>query len=178
MQAERRSAGARTLWRVDAGEEELVGTPIDVGELIRRLSLSPVGQSANTAYYALDDDVLFGIPELGSKDTGPTAWDNRRAQVRYFRERGKKGGVVIFFDRMVSQDKDARRAYETMDCALTCCALVGGSMLTRAMFSFFLGVARPRVPIKLFGDAESAVRWIREVNQRADRTLAPDQDQP
>lgn len=148
-----------------------MATGVDVGALVQRHALQRFGESENTVYYSLDDDVLVAVPHEGSRDTGSSARSNRDAQVRYFREKGRKGGVIILFDRMTSQDKDARKVYEGMDDALTCSALVGGSMLSRAMFSFFLGISRPKVPVKLFADVESALRWIREVNQRADRTL-------
>jgi hypothetical protein len=144
---------------------------VDVGALVQRYSLKPYGESENTVYYSLDDDVIVAVPHEGSRDTGSSARSNRVVQVRYFREKGQKGGIIILFDRMTSQDKDARKVYGGMDDALTCSALVGGSMLTRAMFSFFLGISRPRVPVKLFADVESALRWIREVNQKVDRKL-------
>ena len=78
---------------------------------------------------------------------------------------------MIFFDRMTSQDKDARKVYERMDDVLTGTAMVGGSALTRAMISFFLGIARPRVPIKLFAEFGDAVAWLEGINRQADRAL-------
>jgi hypothetical protein len=144
---------------------------LDVVALVARYSLTHVGEIGNSVYYELDDDILIAIPHEGTKDDGSSARINREAQVRYFREKGKKGCIAIYFDRMAGQDKDARKVYEAMDDVLTCTALIGGSMLTRAMFSFFLGLARARVPIKLFADLESALPWIREKNRSADRTL-------
>lgn len=148
-----------------------MGQPLDVEGLIRRHSLEAVGSSLNTDYFAGNNDVLVAIPREGSKDTGETARSNRESQAAFFRERGQKGGVVIFFDRMTSQDKDARRVYERMDDVLTGTAMVGGSALTRAMISFFLGIARPRVPIKLFSDFEEAVAWLDDINAKSERTL-------
>ena len=76
---------------------------------------------------------------------------------------------MIFFDNMVSQDKDARRAYQTdADPALMRgVALVGGSMLARAIGSFFLGISRPRVALKMFGTLEQARHWADERNRAA-----------
>lgn len=144
---------------------------LDVEALVRTHSLEAVGTSINTDYYAMNDDVLVAIPREGSKDTGETARDNRRAQSEFFTGRGKKGAIIIFFDRMTSQDKDARKVYEGMGDVLTCTALVGGTMLTRAMVSFFLGIARPTVPIKLFGEFEAALTWLNAMNRTVDRTL-------
>lgn len=146
---------------------------LDVDGLIAEHSLTALGESANTDYFALDDDVLVGIPRQGSLDDGSTAQSNADFQIGFFRERGRKGGVVIFFDRMANQNREARKVYAEMDVAVTATALVGGSALTRAMASFFLGIARPKVPVKLFADFEGAVRWLRSVNATADRALAP-----
>lgn len=148
-----------------------MASSLDVEALKRQYALEAVGTTLNTDYFRLDDGVLVAIPHDGSKDDGKSAASNREAQIAYFEKYGKKGGVVIFFDRMTSQDKDARQIYEGMNVALTCTALVGGTMLTRAMFSFFLGISRPKVPIRLFKEMEPAVAWIREVNQTANRTL-------
>jgi len=149
---------------------------LDIRALRDTYSLEPCGNSINTDYYALDEGLLIAIPHDGSKDTGDTALSNREEQAKYFRERGQRGGIVIFFDRMTSQDKDARRVYERMDDVLTATALVGGTMLTRAMVSFFLGLAKTRVPIKLFADIGPALVWLRERNATSDRALGyPDQ---
>ncbi|HEU4409862.1 MAG TPA: hypothetical protein VFS43_31705 [Polyangiaceae bacterium] len=146
---------------------------LDVAELVKKNALKPAGTTANTEYYALDDDILVAIPFEGSKDDGATARGNRDHQTNYFRDRGQKGGIIIFFDRMKSQDREARMIYTDMDRALTATALVGGSMLGRAMASFLMGIARPKVPIRLFPTFEAALEWVREMNRTADRTLAP-----
>jgi hypothetical protein len=72
---------------------------------------------------------------------------------------------------MKSQDREARTIYSDMDRVLTATGLVGGSMLSRAMASFLLGIARPKVPIKLFPTFEAALEWVREMNRTADRAL-------
>lgn len=144
---------------------------LDVGELVRKHSLRPMGATVNTDYYAFDDDVLVAVPFEGSRDDGPSARSNYDLQTNYFRGRGRKGGVIIFFDRMTSQDREARTIYADMDRSLTATALVGGSMLTRAMASFLLGIARPRVPIKLFSNFDDALAWVRDMNRTADRAL-------
>ncbi|UJR81647.1 hypothetical protein [Sandaracinus amylolyticus] len=142
-----------------------------VRSLVQSHGLTHAGESRNTAYYRLDDDVLVAIPHEGSQDDGATARDNVARQREIFRATGKRGAIVIFFDRMTSQNKDARAVYQSMDDVLTCTALVGGTMLTRAMASFFLGLSRPSVPIKLFATFDAALAWCRQTNQSADRTL-------
>ncbi|AKF05749.1 hypothetical protein [Sandaracinus amylolyticus] len=142
-----------------------------VRSLVQSHALTHVGDSRNTAYYRLDDDVLVAIPHQGSQDDGATARENASMQRDVFRAAGKKGAIVIFFDRMTSQNKDARVVYQSMGDVLTCTALVGGTMLTRAMASFFLGLSRPSMPIKLFATFDAALAWCGQINQSADRTL-------
>jgi len=133
---------------------------LDVQDLVNKHALEKVGESANSEYYALPDGVLVTIPLEGSTDNRQTATENRDFQNQYYRDKGRKGGIIIFFDRMKSQDKDARKVYENVE-MLTCTAMVGGTLLTRAMFSFFLGLARPAMPIKLFADFDGALGWVR-----------------
>jgi len=144
---------------------------LDVQALVKKYSLEKVGETANSAYYALPDGVLVTIPFEGSTDNKVSATENRDFQNAYYRSRGEKGGIVIFFDRMKSQDKDARKIYETVE-MLTCTAMVGGTLLTRAMFSFFLGISRPTMPIKLFGDFAAALDWVRATQAAAGRNIA------
>lgn len=144
---------------------------LDVPELVRKHGLKPAGKSVNTEYFELDAGVLIVIPLDGSRDDGASARSNVDLQTKFFRERGQKGAVIIFFDRMKAQDRHARTVYSDMDQALTATALVGGSMLTRAMASFLLGIARPKVPIKLFPTFEAALEWVREMNRTADRSF-------
>ncbi|MCU0683882.1 MAG: hypothetical protein MUF34_16850 [Polyangiaceae bacterium] len=144
---------------------------LDIPELVRKHGLKPAGKSINTEYFELDDGVLLVVPFEGSRDDGRSARSNAELQTKFFRERGRKGAVIIFFDRMKSQDREARTIYADMDAALTATALVGGSMLTRAMASFLLGIARPKVPIKLFSTFEAALEWAREMNRTAARAF-------
>lgn len=144
---------------------------LDVAGLVKKNALRPAGTTINTEYYALGDDILVAIPFEGSRDDGRSARSNVELQANYFRGRGRRGGIIIFFDRMKSQDREARTIYSDMDRVLTATGLVGGSMLSRAMASFLLGIARPKVPIKLFPTFEAALEWVREMNRTADRAL-------
>jgi hypothetical protein len=49
--------------------------------------------------------------------------------------------------------------------------MIGGSMLARAIGSFFLGLARPRVPFKLVATFPEGMAWARKL--LAERTLLP-----
>ncbi|AKV00587.1 hypothetical protein AKJ09_07250 [Labilithrix luteola] len=123
-----------------------------------------IGDSSNTRYFAVAERILGGVPLPGSKDDGATAEENVVFQNGYFRT-SKPGVVVIFFDNLASQDKDARRVYQTRPDpnVLLGTALVGGSLLSRAMGSFFLGLSKPKVPVKMFKNLDEARAWASEL---------------
>jgi hypothetical protein len=124
---------------------------------------SPVGESLNTQYYRIDEHVLAAVPRRGSIDDGQTAADNVRFQNRYF-ERIGGGVVLVFFDLMTSQDSAARKVYQSAPDMryMLGTGLVGGTLLSRAMGSFFLGLSKPSIPLKMFGSLDDALVWARE----------------
>jgi hypothetical protein len=121
-----------------------------------------LGKSSNTQYYEVAEHILAGLPPPGSIDDTASARANITYQLDYFRKNGP-GVVVIFFDNLVSQDKGARAVYQTeADPALMLgTALVGGSLLSRAMGSFFMGLSKPRVAVKMFANLDEALIWAR-----------------
>lgn len=127
----------------------------------------PVGESANTDYFHIEPGVLGAVPRQGSVDDLASARDNVNFQNTYWREHGG-GVVVVFVDRLASQDKDARRIYQSEPdlSVFWGTALVGGSLLGRAIGSFFLGIARPAVPLKMCATLDDALLWARSINQQ------------
>jgi len=127
-----------------------------------------LGDGLNSKNYEIEPHVMAGVPNPGASDDLLTARDNVAFQNKLFKEWG--GGVVlVFFDNLVSQDKDARRVYQTEpeQPHFRGCGLVGGTLLSRAIMSFFVGLTKPRVPIKLFGNLPDALQWAREINRAA-----------
>lgn len=124
-----------------------------------------VGDTSNTRYYLIEPHVLGAVPTRGTSDDGSSARANMTFQNAFLKEAGG-GVVVIFFDLMLSQDKAARRVYQTEPdpAVFRGAALVGGSLLSRAMGSFFLGLSKPKVALEMFADTEAALAWARELN--------------
>jgi hypothetical protein len=124
-----------------------------------------VGETANTRYFVIKEGVLGAVPHPRSTDNLTTARENMAFQNEYFKKRGEPGVVVIFFDALVEQDKDARRVYQTDgdDKLVLASLLVGGTLLSRAMGSFFLGLAKPRIPVKLFKGLDEALAWAEQL---------------
>jgi hypothetical protein len=124
-----------------------------------------VGSTSNTTYYVDDERVLLVLPHPKSHDTAATARENIDFQHAWFAATDDPPVLIIFFDRLASQDRAARKFYSqdtTSPWALGF-ALVGGSLLSRAMGSFFLGLARTAIPLRFFPSMADARPWIRSL---------------
>ena len=124
---------------------------------------APIGSTVNTEYFLLAPDVLLGVPFTNSLDDAVSAQANTwRFQLGYASSIGKPCGIVILADRLASQDASARRIYaEQMDPArILGTALIVSSPLARAIGSFFLGLTRPRVKLKIVSSIDDALAWI------------------
>lgn len=129
-----------------------------------------LASTSNTDYFVDHEGVLLALPHRGSHDTGATARENLVFQKDHYDRCDDPPIVAIFFDRMASQDRAARKTYSsdpTLQWSLGF-ALIGGSMLGRAMGSFFLGLSRPQAPTRMFADLATARPWIR-ARQTGDR---------
>jgi hypothetical protein len=128
-----------------------------------------VGETANSKYFLIEDGVLGAVPRPGSVDDHGSAREEARFQNAYWKRTGTRGAAVVFLDNVVSQDKDARHVYQTeIDPRTTLGAgLVGGTILSRAIGAFFLGIASPRYPIRMFGTLDDALVWCRHLIEAA-----------
>ena len=136
-----------------------------------------LGQRGNSRYFDIENGVLAIVPDEGTIDTAETAKENQEYQYAYFREKGRPGVVVIYFDLIKELNKDARSVYTKSDPRYLCgVALVGGTLLSRAMASFFMGIiSPPPIPLKMFASTEDAVRWAREIIARSNASAKAEQ---
>ena len=69
--------------------------------------------------------------------------------------------------RFVELDKEARRVYqEEIDATwVRAAGMIGISLLARAIGSFLIGLSKPKIPFKMFGELEQAIAWARELNR-------------
>jgi hypothetical protein len=136
-------------------------TPVDVSKW------KLVGETRQGRYYEIAPDVLAAVPQVGGRSDLAAARENVEFQNSYWRRAGHPGVVIAFFDPLVSQDRAARQVYmNELDPSLTLgSCLVGSTLLSRAMMSFFLGFAKSRVPIKTFATFEEALACAHELNR-------------
>lgn len=119
--------------------------------------------SDNADFYEIEPHVLAVVPFEGTVDDATTARQSIELQLEHLRRTGRRAGVVVFLDPVVAQDAGARTVYrELPDPTFQLCfALVGSSALGRAVGSLFLGLSRPLVPTRMFGDLSAALGWVR-----------------
>jgi hypothetical protein len=122
-----------------------------------------IGSSSNAEFYAIEPQILAVVPHDGKNDDAGTARESVKIQLDHLRASGRRAGVVVFMDRVLSQDSGARTVYRDAPDPnfQVCFALVGGTPFGRAVASLFIGLSPPRVPTRMFASLPEAVAWIR-----------------
>jgi hypothetical protein len=134
-----------------------------------------VGKTANTVVYTLesDPDILIIVPGEGTMDNAKDARENVLYFHNYARSLGKSCGSVVIMANMLSQDAEARRAYQEMDTDLFYAGgLVVEDALSRALGSFFVGLSRPKVPTRLFDTVDKAIEWLKTMRPKQDEGVS------
>lgn len=122
-----------------------------------------IGESVNAEFFAIEPTLLAVVPAEGSTDDATSAAESVRIQLEHLRATSRRAGVIVYMDRVVAQNAAARAVYrDAPDPAYQACfALVGGTLLGRAIASLFVGLHPPRVPTRFFATEEEAVAWAR-----------------
>ncbi len=128
-----------------------------------------IGKTTNAVIYIADadPDILIIVPEAGTMDTARDAREMVAHLYDYARSLGRPCGSVVIMANMLSQEPEARRAYQEIDPTLYYGAgLVVENALSRALGSFFVGLSRPAVPTRLFETVENAIEWLKTMRPR------------
>lgn len=125
-----------------------------------------VGTTDNATFYLVAERVLAIVPFPDTDDNGATSLQSIRFQENYWRERGTRGTCIVFMDRVLTQDREARENYKMAPDAtlISAFALVTSSMLGRAVSSLFIGLSAPAVPTKVFPTMAEAMKWLTSLN--------------
>lgn len=129
-----------------------------------------VGRTTNAVVYITesDPDILIVVPQEGTMDNAKDARENVEYFHSYARSLGRSCGSVVIMANMLSQDAEARRAYQEIDTNL----FFGGGLvvedpLSRALGSFFIGLSRPKVPTRLFDSVDEAIEWLKTLRPKS-----------
>ena len=122
-----------------------------------------VGGTQAGAYHEVEPNILLAVPHLGYEQTVEGARASLEEMNRIARSKGRKQSLIILVDNVRAQDAGSRRIWRNeIDDRLICAlALVGGTMLGRAIGSFFVGVYRPKVATRLVSSFDEALDWAR-----------------
>ncbi len=124
-----------------------------------------IGTVGGSDYYAIDPDIMLIVPQGSMVDTPQLAQASADFQNAYARQLGKKCVTVVIMSNILSQDAETRRIYRELaeNGLFFGAALVVDNALSRALGSFFIGLSRPQIPMKLFDTVEKSVEWLRTV---------------
>ena len=78
--------------------------------------------------------------------------------------RGKGLPLLVDFKNLQSQDRGARTYFagEETAKAVTACAILISSPLSRVIGNFYMGLNKPVTPTKLFTSESEAIDWLKE----------------
>jgi hypothetical protein len=125
-------------------------------------SWEKVGSTSKSDFFLDHERILLALPHPRSHGTVEVARENLDFLHRWFASHDDPPLLMIFFDRVASMDRAARKLYSGEATAAWALgfAIVGGTPLGRAVGSFFLGLSRTPAPIKLFPNMEEARAWL------------------
>jgi hypothetical protein len=129
--------------------------------------IKKVGETFNTEYSLYRTDILIVVPVPGYKDHVEAARANMEWQQTFARKLGKKCGLVVVVDNMLSQDAESRKVYSEgmLPELFYGSALVVSNLLSRAMGSFFIGLSKPIVPLTLVSSIEDGIAWLENLKK-------------
>jgi hypothetical protein len=116
-------------------------------------------------YYLVDSDIMLAIPRPNFIDSPRLAQASANFQSEYARKIGKKCATIVIMDNVLSQDAETRRIYQDLaqNGLFFGAALVVNNPLSRALGSFFIGLSKPKIPMRLFDTVETGIEWIRTI---------------
>lgn len=117
----------------------------------------------NDAVLSIDEDSILNIEFLpNSYHTLQKALDNLEMEKRLFGDNDYYCLTIVDIRNIVGVSKEVRALAKTEVITKNheAFALIINSALSRLIGNFFLGINKPKVPIKLFEDKESAKKWL------------------
>ena len=114
------------------------------------------------------DDILIVVPEQGFKDTEDATRLTVAALREYAQKLGKRCGLVVVANNLLSQDAESRRIYSediTPDLFFSV-TLVVSSPLARAIGGVAMRLTKMPIPFSLSDSIEAGIAWT-ESNRKS-----------
>jgi hypothetical protein len=128
-----------------------------------------LGGTSAGAYYLAEPGVLIAEPKPGYRQTLEGARASLEEQERIARQLGEPLVVLVLLEPVRDQDRKARRVWaeEANPSYMRGLSLVGATPLARAIGSFFLGLARPKIPVAMHERFEEGIAWAHTLMEQA-----------
>ena len=109
-----------------------------------------------------EDGIVHTSAKPGSEQTLADAREAIAAIAKI--GRGKALPVLVDFKNIKSQDRGARTYYAGKETAqaVTACAILISSPLSRVIGNFYMGLNLPVTPTKLFTSESEAIEWLKK----------------
>jgi hypothetical protein len=117
----------------------------------------------NDAILSVDEDQILHIKFLPkSYHTLQKALDNLDAEKKLFEDDNYYCLTIVDIRNVVGVSKEVRAMAKTdlISKNHEAFALIVGSSLSRLIANFFLGINKPKVPIRMFEDSLKAKEWL------------------
>jgi hypothetical protein len=127
-----------------------------------------VGSIPYVEYYTPGyDDILVVSPQEAYIDNQERARATVVFQQNYARSLGKKCGLIVIMNNLLSQDAESRKIYSeaTPPELFYGVAIVVGNPLARAIGIFTQRLTKVAVPTKLVETVEEAIAWQENLRQ-------------
>lgn len=114
------------------------------------------------------DDILIVVPEQGFKDTQDATRLTVDALREYAQKLGKRCGLVVVANNLLSQDAESRRIYaeDITPNLFFSVTLVVSSPLARAIGGVAIRFTKMPIPFSLSDSIEAGIAWT-ETNRKA-----------
>ncbi len=127
------------------------------------MSYTKVGSIPHVEYLTPGvDDILVISPDASYKDAPERSLATVVFQQNYARTLGKKIGLVVVMNNLLSQDAESRKIYSegTLAELFYGVAIVVGNPMARAIGIFTLRLTKVAVPTKLVETVEDGIAWL------------------
>jgi hypothetical protein len=131
--------------------------------MIMAPDMKKVGTTFRTEWFQLEPDIYVSISEPGYRDNPQAAQAN--CDMMRTLAAGRKCGWIVVMSNHVAQDAETRQVYaeNAPQDRMYGTAMIAANPLSRAISSFYLGISKPTVPLKVFGSIEDGLAWLQSI---------------
>jgi hypothetical protein len=126
-------------------------------------TLNIIGSIPHVEYFTPGvDDILVVSPDAAYKDDPQRSQATVEFQQNYSRALGKKCGLVVVMNNLLSQDAESRKIYSegTLPSLFYGVAIVVGNPMARAIGVFTLRLTKVAVPTRLVETIDEGIAWL------------------